>query len=1118
MENFPKGKRSDRLLRELNLKMKLSILLFASFFVVHANNSYSQITKVTLDLRGASVEEVINEIEAKTDFKFVYKLKEVDINRKISVKVHDKLVTEVLEKVFNGTNTAYNVIDNQIFLVEELKSRRPIQTTSTTEDRGILEVSGIITDENGEPLPGATILEKGTNNGVAADFDGAFRINVQNSESVLVISYLGYQPQEIIIGTKNQITVRMVPDTAALDEVVIVGYGSMKKRDMTGANSTITGEDLATQSNVSVGSALQGKMSGLSVISNSGYPGAETAISIRGIGSFGSGDSNPLIVVDGIPLLGVGIETLNPNDIASVSVLKDASSAAIYGSRAANGVIIVTTKEGGKGKARININGNYGWQTASNIMDVLSAEEFVGVIQEMAANKKLIDGGSPTTSYDGLDPKSYGEGTTWSDHIYETAPTFDINASVNGGTDKMSYYLSGELLNQEGIGINSAYKKGTFRANLSGEVSSKIKVGNNLMLAYTNLKGDRGNRISDVIFNAPIIPVYDEDGSYGEAPPQTSSKNAIPEVSWNTGKRNNYRLLDNFFLEYKLSDALKFRFNGGLDYSNSEYELFSPIYNDGGQTNSQNSLVQERRKELMWVTDFLVYFKKAYGKHHIDAMMGASKQFFQNDFMYAKVKDFVSEAENMHVLDGSTNSQDIQLRGNKSELALASYFGRINYDLADKYLFSINLRADGSSRFKGTNNRWGVFPSFAAGWRISSEPFFTSNLVNSLKVRSSWGQLGNQSIGSWYPTSSPLSSQKVVLGTTADQQSVYYGYSQSKLGNPSLEWETTTITNIGVDLGLLSNRVNLTANYFVKNTDGILRSMILPPSSGMGAPNVNYAEVQNKGFELEVVYKNNINDLNYSLSGNVSVLSNKIRKLSDGVDEEILSAPYGGQRINRVGEPISALYGYKTDGVITTQEEAEDYKDIGQGNAKIGRYKYVDTNQDGIINGDDRVILGSYIPKASAGLTIDLNYKNFDFNSVFTGVFGRKQHSPMSFQNRFPNRNISRKWYDNRWIPGTPAEGKYPAMIQSESYEEMTDLMASNTSFVKWKSVSMGYTLNFTDIQARLFVAIENPLTFSHKDFDGFDPENGNTYGHYTNWGGDYPTARIFMTGISLKF
>lgn len=1076
-----------------------------------ANTTVRPDTKVTINLENAELSVIFKAIKEQTTYKFSYG--EFIINNKQTYNVHfnNKNVNEVLSDLSQKAAFKYKIQGDKVIISstnEELKS--------TQQQLG--PIKGKITDETGQPLLGATVVEEGTNNGVLTDFDGNFSITLEGTSATLTVSYMGYKTYTISVANEDFVNISLELDSTQLNEVVVVGYGTVKKKDATGANSTIRGEDLITQSNVSVGSALQGTMSGLNVMSNSGYPGAEASLSVRGIGTFGSGDNSPLVVIDGMPIQGSGLESLNPNDIASVSVLKDAASAAIYGSRAANGVVIITTKEGKKGTATIEVNSTYGLQSAANVIDVLSAEEFVGAIQEMAANKKIIDGGDPITNYDGLDPASFGEGTKWSDHIYKSASTYNLNASVNGGSENVQYYVSGEFMDQEGIAITSAYQKASFRANLKAKVTPDLTVGNNLLLNYRNIKGDRGTRLSDVIFNAPIIPAYDPDGTYGEAPPQTSSKNAIPEVNWRVSNTDQYRVLNNFFVEYKILDKLKFRFNGGVDYQNTFYSLFSPLYNDGGQTNSENSLVEERKKEFMWVTDFLMYYNNTFNRHSIDLMAGTSRQLFQNDFMKGQVKGFVSEVENMQVINGSTNSQDIQLTGSKSELALASYFGRLNYEFDNRYLFTFNLRADGSSRFKGKNNRWGVFPSFAAGWKIDNENFFNSNTISDLKVRASWGQLGNQSIGSWYPTSSPLSSQKVVLGPGADQQAVYYGYSQQNLGNNGLEWETTTITNLGFDIGLWENRVNLTANYFRKNTEGVLRTMVLPLSVGMRAPNVNYAEVQNKGFELEATYRNTIKDFNYAVSGNISFIDNEIRKLSDGADEEILTAPYGGELINRVGEPINALYGYKTAGVITSQEEAQHYRDMGQGNAKMGRYKYVDNNNDGIIDANDKVILGSHIPKMTAGLTLSFNYKNFDFATSFIGVFGRNQHSPMSFQNRFPNRNISRKWYDNRWIPGTPAEGKYPALIQSESYSEMTDLMVSNTSFVKWKSVSIGYTFKLPKLKARVFVAGENLLSFTHKDFDGFDPENGNSYGHYTNWGGDYPTARVFITGLNLSF
>lgn len=1067
--------------------------------------------KVTLSIDNQSVETVLKEITRQTGLKFFYSESIVNVSKALTLHFRNTSLSTVLSEIGRQAGLSFDRTDNT-FSVSQPKAGTP--ATSQT----LITLSGVVTDETGQPAIGANVMVKGTSQGTVTDMDGKYTLQVKRSD-VLQITYIGYTPVEVKADDNAARHIRLSVDTQKLEEVVVIGYGTMKKKDLMGATSVLSGDNLATNSNISVGGALQGKMSGMSILSSSGFPGAETSIQIRGVGTFGSGsDSNPLIIIDGVPVTS-GFETLNPGDIESVNVLKDASSAAIYGSRAANGVILVTTKKGQSGKATVSVNATWGIQSPSNIMDLLSAEEFVSAILEMRDNKQAIDGGNPTTKFDGIDPTTFGMGTKWSDYIYDSAPTYNINASVSGGGEKSRYYVSAEYLNQDGVAIHTGFKKASLRANLEGEISSRLKVGNNVHLAYRNTEGNQGNRYSDVIFNAPIIPVYDADGTYGEPDPAyTSSKNAIAEVGWNTAGNDNYRVLDNLFLEFKFTDWLKFRFNGGIDMVYNEYKSFLPLFNDGGQTNSQNSYTEERKKEFMWVTDYLLYFDKAFGKHTINAMAGFSQQLFSKDNLKGVAKDFVSEVDNMHVIDGGTNSVDRTLAGGKSQLALASWFGRVNYDYDGRYLFSVNLRADGSSRFKDSE-RWGVFPSFSGAWRISEEDFFKVMPVSSLKLRASWGQLGNQSIGSWYPTVAAVEKQNVILGNGGDNQILYSGYSQTALSNKKLKWETTTMTNVGLDLGLFNGKLFLTADYFIKSTDGILRSMVLPLSVGMTAPNVNYAKVQNRGFDLEMGYNGRVRDFSFSLSGNVSFLHNEIQKLSEGIDEEVISiGSYGGVTINRVGQPVDALYGYHTAGVITTPEEAEKYKAMGQGNAKVGRLKYADMDGNGIIDSNDREILGSYIPKVTAGLTLSASWKGFDFNTVFAGVFGRKQHAPMSFQNRFPNRNMSRHWYDNRWTLGSDPTGKYPALIQSESYEEMTDLMVANTSFVKMRSLTLGYTLSFNDFKTRVFLSGENLFTIHSKSFDGFDPENGNGVGHYTNWGDDFPTPRIFLIGLNLTF
>ena len=1091
-----------------NVNSFLAFLLFVCMSVMPV--MAQQDKNVTLNVKNETVENVLKSLGQQTGLKFFYDQNVVNVSQRVTLQASGASLQSVLNQISSQTQLSFNRNNNTI-TVGTLKA-------GGTDNQKKMKVTGVVVDANGEPIIGANVWVKGTTSGVITNVDGNFVIDAP-LHSVLTVSYIGFLAQDIEVKDSKALRVVIQEDTQKLEEVVVIGYGTMKKKDLMGANTGVSGDNLAASSNISVGGALQGKMSGISIMNSGGFPGAETSINIRGIGTFGSGDSAPLIVIDGVPV-DQGFETLNPNDIESVNVLKDASSAAIYGSRAANGVILVTTKKGASGKATVSMNATFGIQSPMHMMDLLDASEFVAAIQEMRDNYNAIYKPSTpaVTNYDGLDPESFGKGTNWGDYIYQSAPTYNINASVSGGSDNMNYYLSGEFLNQEGIAINTAFKKASLRANVEGKINKRLTVGNNVHMAYRYTQGDAGNRYSDVIFNAPITPAYDEDGSYGEPDASlTGSKNAIAEVAWNCPTNSNYRVMDNLFLEYKFTDWLKFRFNGGIDMVYNEYKLFKPKFNDGGQTNEVNSYTEERSKDFMWVTDYLLYFDKTFGDHTINAMAGFSQQLFSYDNMRGSIKNFVSEVGNMHVFDGGTDTKERELSGGKTELALASYFGRINYDFKGRYLFSFNLRADGSSRFKA-GNRWGVFPSFSGAWRISEESFFHVKPISSLKIRASWGQLGNQSIGSYYPTVAAVGKQNAVFGTAADNQTLYAGYSQTALGNRSLKWETTTVTNVGIDMTLFNNALSVTADYFIKNTDGILRTMVLPISVGLTAPNMNYAEVQNRGFELELGYNGKVRDFHYNVSGNVSFLHNEIRKLSSGVNEEIIDIGcYGGVTINRVGEPISALYGYRTAGVITTEEEAAKYQAMGQGNARVGRLKYVDADGNGKIDGDDRVILGSYIPKVAAGLTLSADWKGFDFSTVFTGVFGRTQHAPMSYQNRFPNRNISRKWYDNRWTLGSPA-GDYPAMIQSESYEEMTDLMAMNTSYVKMKSITLGYTHRFSGMKARIFLSGENLFAITSDEFDGFDPENGTSVGHYTNWGDDFPTPRILLVGLNLTF
>lgn len=484
--------------------------------------SYAQ--NITMQVKNVTVKEAMSQLEKKTNYSFIFSSSDTDTKRIVSFSVKNSTIDEAVKQILTGQdNITYSIQGNKIILKNVVK---------TVRDNKLQSFSGRVLDANKQPVIGAAIKQAGTNNGVITDVDGNFSITVP-ANSVLEVSCIGFITKTISAQTENM-NLTMQEDTELLDEVVVIGYGTMKKKDLMGANSVLSGNDLTTSSSVSVGGALQGKMSGMSILSSSGFPGSETSINIRGVGTFGSGDTSPLIVIDGIPVDG-GFETLNPSDIESVNVMKDASSAAIYGSRAANGVVLITTKKGKTGKSQLSVNLSYGIQTPSHLMDLLNATEFVSVIQEMRDNYNKIykpaAGKEATTKYDGLDPKSFGKGTNWNDYMYDSAPTLNVNASASGGTDQIRYYISGEYMNQEGIAINTSYKKASLRANVEGQVTNRLKVGNNMHLAYRNSEGSSGYRYSDVVFNAPITPAYDDDGTYGEPNSSlTGSKNALAEV------------------------------------------------------------------------------------------------------------------------------------------------------------------------------------------------------------------------------------------------------------------------------------------------------------------------------------------------------------------------------------------------------------------------------------------------------------------------------------------------------------------------------------------------------------------------------------------------------------
>ncbi len=927
----------QRLLRVM--KLTIFLLLF-SVISVFANNTYSQTKMLNLNMKNSTLKEVLRDIEAQSEFCFMYSEKLVDAEREVTVNIQNKAIDEVLGELFEGTNVQYKVKDRFILL-----------TTPETFDGELalqqqLTVSGKVIDVDGQPLPGVTVLIKGTTKGTVTDYDGVYTVHNLQEGSVLVFSFVGMKNQEVVINNQTTVDIKMEPDAMGIDEVVAIGYGTQRKADLTGAVASVKSDKLADIPSTSVADVMRGRVAGVNVTAVNGKPGAGSDIKIRGITTIN--DSNPLIVIDGIPVSGAGMESLNPSDIESIDVLKDASSAAIYGSRGANGVVLVTTKRGKEGKSVIEFNSYYGWQSLASEIEVTTAEQFVTLQNEARTNSGL------SVLFD-ESPESYGEGTNWIDEFFiDGAPQQNYSLSFRGGNENINYFISGAYLDQEGIAPNTGFRKLNLRSNIDAKVTDKLKVGNSISVTRSKEYG-KADGASTVFLMPPTLPVWDENGDPVQGRHAGEGTNLVHPIRYQQLDNiysQQYRLLSNLYAEYQLTDEIKFKASLGADIINGRDFEFDEVFQYDGWENLVASLTDGRDELLNWNTDVLAYYDKVFNEAHtVNAMVGWSTQKIDEQWLTASRNDFVSNDEAQQVIDAGLSDQTNS--GNRTVQSLTSFLARVNYNFKNKYLFTANFRADGSSKF-GPNNRWGYFPSFSGAWRISEEEFFNLGFINDLKLRGGWGTLGNDKIDNYaYSSLLSLSDYWYVFGTSETKTT---GAGATKLSNPDLKWETTIKTNIGLDLTVLDNRLNINAEYYNHKTKDMLFELPIPETVGIEPAVTNALEMTTKGVELILNYNDKIGELSYSIGFNIGTSKNEVTDLG-GEDYFAETLEWNGQYRHAIGHPAFSYFGYKMDGIF--QSDADVSASPTQDGAVPGSIRFKDLNDDGVIDSvDTRQVLG----------------------------------------------------------------------------------------------------------------------------------------------------------------
>lgn len=1014
-----------------------------------------------------------------------------------------------------------------------------------------MTVRGTVTDAtNGTPLIGATVLISGSNTGTVTEYDGTFELEVPDPNGKLKFSYTGYDAVEVAIEGRTQLNVMLQPSATLLDEVVVVGYGVQKKSVITGSISKVKAEDLEDMPVARLEQTLQGRTSGVRVTSNSGQPGSGAVVRIRGTTTIG--DSNPLYIVDGVPIEG-GIDYLNQNDIESIEVLKDAASAAIYGARAANGVVLVTTKSGKPGTMQVNYAGYYGVQNPWRKLTLLNAREYAILMNEAAGAA-----GQPLVFEN---PQSLGEGTDWQDAVFNyDAPIQNHELSLTAGSDRSQYYVSFGYFDQEGIVGNkedSRYRRFTARLNSSHQISHRITFGNTLSYTRTLASGvaentEFGSPLGRAINLDPITPLYEDDPAvlaqpryannwdllvrdkngriYGISEIVTSeilNPVAALEVAWGHGWSD--KIVATTYAEVEFIQGLKFRSSIGTDLAFWGNEGFTPVHHlNASNRADQNSYTRGSARGFLWNWENTLHYNRQIDDHQFNLLVGTTAKRNTGMWQGGTIVNLPINDPEKASLSFATDPASQTFYGYEYENTLASYFGRLNYNFRSKYLLTALLRIDGSSRF-GTNNKYGFFPSVSAGWVLTEENFLRkNNFLNFLKIRASYGVNGNDRIGDFRYVSTVGGGRSYTFGL--DDQLVN-GVSPNAIANPDLRWEETHETNLGFDAKIFK-RLSVTFDFFVKKTDGMLLAVEVPAYVGNVGPIGNIASLENKGLELELGYEKNIAGVQLALSGNISYVENKILEL--GEDKTFLPGlqRFGPQGIELTrtieGYAYESFFGYKTAGLFQNESEVASWVnadgELLQPNARPGDIRFVDVNGDGVINEDDRTIIGDPTPNWTYGVNINAARKGFDLVLFGQGVWGNDMYNATR---RFdlPKANFTADAL-GRWT-GEGTSHYFPRLnladgdpgTGNQNLTRSSDFWIQNGAYFRIKTLQIGYTLpkditqNIGIEKARIYVSGNNLLTLTQ--YKGLDPEIGAGNGVDK---GIYPQPRFYLVGFNVTF
>jgi TonB-linked SusC/RagA family outer membrane protein len=1117
--------------------MKLTIgLMLGTVITVLAGSSYAQTKTLDIAMENSTVKEVLSRIEDQSEFYFMYSEKFVDVNRKVSLNIKDEKINNALSSLFEGTDVEYSINDRIIVLTNSDNANNAINMVLQQKS-----VSGTVTDSDGVPLPGVTVLVKGTTNGTVTNADGVFILANVKPENTLVFSFVGMLTQEVEIGNKTLINITMQARTIGLEEVVAIGYGTQKKENLTGSVSTVIIEDLEKRQVSNTTAALQGKVAGLKITQGTGMPGRESvSVQLRGASSWGT-NTTPLVLVDGV----VGsLDGLPSTDIESISVLKDAASASIYGARAANGVILVTTKKGKSGKPTLSYNMSVGSQSPTGVPNqIWNSVQYMELFNKAVARNAVSAVPFPQTIVDkyknpGRDMELYPD-FNWADAVWKSALIQEHNVGVNGGTENVKYNISAGFLDQDGVLIGHGYKRYNGLANLSTDINKYISIGTNITYLYGESESpyyENQNFVLMSMTQAPMYKPYLPDGSG-----RYTDKTIPTGVGGAQNNRNPFWIANESYRNYQdwkanIQGWVDVNFIQGKDmqlkwstkYATNFSEQFQNIYHYGADAFyylPEKEYVTGGSDEHMKGTPFgpeaQAVFNNNYrttlstlystltwnwelNDHDISVMGGYSQE--SQYYRWLGGNRSVFPVKNMYEIDGMGTTNQV-VSGGHTEWAFQSYFGRATYAFRSKYLLEANFRYDGTSRIY-KDSRWGFFPSGSAAWRLTEESFMKDNIewLSNLKIRASYGLLGNANIGD-YPWQDTYSTTSYAFNGNLDQ-----GVLQTSFKNKKLEWEKTKITNIGIEFNLKEDIFYGTVEWYNKYTSGILAGASIPRSAGMSAPTVNYGEFKNYGIELELGHRNTIGELKYNVYAQISRNRNEVMKYP---------APVYGNRVIEEGEPYNDYYLYEYIGIFKSQAELDAVKTPG--NPQLGDIMFKDQNNDKVIDGKDRVRVKGAYPNLMYSFGANVIWKNFDISMFFQGVDGQKVRTYFFGEDPFSQSSSPHPKFLDAYDPVTNPDSNIPS-IYGWGYAPMTGGTAQNStyflkdaSYLRLKNLQIGYLIPSSLSQKigirylKVFATGDNLLTFT--SYPDLDPERAGD-----GWHAQYPQLKTLSFGLNVKF